>query len=67
MAVLYGEFLPHQAKWEVSLRHLFDCIRKTVPRTARGRRPDSDETGTRAHARELIDHLRRAYTAFVVR
>jgi hypothetical protein len=52
-------------RWQMSLGYLFDCIRGTLARngsmtpTARG------DTRTGAHARELVDHLRREYAAFL--
>jgi hypothetical protein len=52
--------------WVASLDKLYDCIRRTV--TGAGWEEMAaapDDTVTRAHARELIDHLRREYAAFL--
>jgi hypothetical protein len=53
--------------WERSLQDLFDCIRGTLIRsgTAAPRAPRDRQTT--ALARELIEHLRREYAAFLAK
>jgi len=51
--------------WERSLRNLYTCIRSTLVRTGSVAPAEPDDGRTAARARELIDHLRRDYAAFV--
>ncbi|HSC27003.1 MAG TPA: hypothetical protein VLD67_06990, partial [Vicinamibacterales bacterium] len=52
-------------RWELSLRHLYDCIRETLTRNGSRTSAASGDMQTAAHARALADHLRREYAAFL--
>jgi hypothetical protein len=56
---------PHT--WEGSLRTLHDCIRDTISQVGSIAPAAPDDAATRAHARELIAHLRLDYTTFLAR
>jgi hypothetical protein len=49
--------------WDRSLQQLYECIWQTVSGTLAPAAPDDGRT--RAHVRELIDHLRRDYRALL--
>jgi hypothetical protein len=54
------------ARWEVSLRSLYQCIRETIEPTRSRGRSESDAT-TLAQARALIAHFRTDFAAFLGR
>lgn len=54
-------------QWVMSLSSLLGCIRGTLSPIGSTAPAASDDGRTLAHARELIDHLRREYDAFLTR
>jgi hypothetical protein len=54
-------------RWAFSLGELFWSIRETVPRDPSGTSADPRDAATLAHVRELVEHLRAEYSAFLAR
>jgi hypothetical protein len=52
-------------RWDSSLRELYRCIQNTIATVGSMAPADPDDVQTNTHARELIEHLRREYAAFL--